>query len=275
MSWELHCLHKWSGLVIVFFVLTGGWSSFFWELKKFPGPGSWSTTGRGAKGVCPKLMALACFRREPCFFIKKKNHELTGSFASCEKEIISILLALRMLRYSETRAVSCRLQRLNPKSQAKYLKISLSPWPVQILSEQYLVVELPHWEHVHGLLHLSCLCSTKHTGPILTFVSHNLVWAQKCQRLQIPWVWPFRSPAPAGFSVRLELLSFFSWCVTFYTPWLTFCLLPLEEQTRTGKDSEEIRWGKRTLRLQKTLQVPVLDFVIRYQKLVLISAGPC
>ncbi|NXT11997.1 RD21L protein, partial [Prunella fulvescens] len=48
--------------------------------------------------------------------------------------------------------------------------------------------------------------------------------------------------------------SFFSWCVTFYTSCLTFCLLPLKEQTMTRKDNEEIRWGKRTLRLQKTLQ---------------------
>ncbi|NXQ50371.1 RD21L protein, partial [Catharus fuscescens] len=36
---------------------------------------------------------------------------VSRSFASCEKEIISTLLALRMFRYSAIRAVSCRLQR--------------------------------------------------------------------------------------------------------------------------------------------------------------------
>ncbi|NWS15875.1 RD21L protein, partial [Pachyramphus minor] len=35
---------------------------------------------------------------------------------------------------------------------------------------------------------------------------------------------------------------------------LTFCLLPLKEQKRIKKDSEEIRWSKRTLQLHKTLQ---------------------
>ncbi|NXH52301.1 RD21L protein, partial [Rhabdornis inornatus] len=101
-----------------------------------------------------------------------------GSFASCEKEIISTLLALRMLRYSETRAVSCRLQRLSPKSQAKYLNISLSPWPVQILSESQ---------------------------------SHRAVQACGAASLK-------------------------------------------ETSEENKENSEEIRWGKRTLRLQKTLQ---------------------
>ncbi|NWW63481.1 RD21L protein, partial [Ifrita kowaldi] len=96
-------------------------------------------------------------------------------FASCEKETISKPGALRVLRHSETRAVSCRLQRLSPKSQAKYLNMSLSPWPVQILSE-----------------------------------------CQSCRAV----------PGCGAAS----------------------------EQTGTRKDSEEIRWGKRTLRLQKTLQ---------------------
>lgn len=77
MSWDLHCLYKWSGLLIVFFILTGGRSSFFWELKKFPGPGSWSTAGGRAKGMCPKLMTLACFRRESCFFIFLKKASWT------------------------------------------------------------------------------------------------------------------------------------------------------------------------------------------------------
>ncbi|NXO29619.1 RD21L protein, partial [Cisticola juncidis] len=120
---------------------------------------------------------------------------------SCGEIIVS-----SFLQYSETRAVSCRLQRLSSKSQAKYLNISLSPWPVQILSEsspteQYLAVELPQ-DHVHGLLHLSCLCSTKHKSLILSFVLHSLVRSSRFPK----------------------------------------------------KDSEEIRWGKRTLRLQKTLQ---------------------
>ncbi|NWR39098.1 RD21L protein, partial [Tachuris rubrigastra] len=35
---------------------------------------------------------------------------------------------------------------------------------------------------------------------------------------------------------------------------LTFCLLPLKEQKRIKKDSEEIKWSKRTLQLHKTLQ---------------------
>ncbi|NXK32914.1 RD21L protein, partial [Piprites chloris] len=35
---------------------------------------------------------------------------------------------------------------------------------------------------------------------------------------------------------------------------LTFCLLPLKEQKRIKKDSEEITWSKRTLQLHKTLQ---------------------
>ncbi|NXR20961.1 RD21L protein, partial [Cinclus mexicanus] len=122
---------------------------------------------------------VSSFPQEPCLK-KKKNHELTGSFASCEKEIISTLLALRMLRYSETRAVSCRFQRLSPKSQAKYLNISLNPWPVQILSEYQSHRAVPG-------------CRAASLGPC-------------------PW---------------------------------------------TRKDSEEIRWGKRTLRLQKSLQVPL------------------
>ncbi|NXR68032.1 RD21L protein, partial [Rhadina sibilatrix] len=104
-----------------------------------------------------------------------------GSFASCEKEIISILLALRMLKYSETRAVSGRLQRLSPKSQAKYLNMSLSPWPGQILSESQSHRAVPG-------------CGVASLGPC-------------------PW------------PVAPEL-----------------------------KDSEEIRWGRRTLRLRKTLQ---------------------
>ncbi|NXM99053.1 RD21L protein, partial [Sylvia borin] len=102
-------------------------------------------------------------------------------FASSEKEVISTLLTLGMLRYSETRAVSCRLQRLSPKSQAKYLNISLSPWAVQSLSESQSHRAVPG-------------CGAASLGPC-------------------PW------------PVAPEL-----------------------------KDSEEIRWGKRTLRLQKTLQ---------------------
>ncbi|NXA03543.1 RD21L protein, partial [Sapayoa aenigma] len=42
--------------------------------------------------------------------------------------------------------------------------------------------------------------------------------------------------------------------VTFYTHSLTSCFLPVKEQKRTRKDSEEVRWSKRTLQLQKTLQ---------------------
>ncbi|NWT03460.1 RD21L protein, partial [Mionectes macconnelli] len=39
---------------------------------------------------------------------------------------------------------------------------------------------------------------------------------------------------------------------------LTFCFLPLKEQNRIKKDSEAIKWSKRTLQLHKTLQVPHL-----------------
>ncbi|NWT57360.1 RD21L protein, partial [Erythrocercus mccallii] len=108
---------------------------------------------------------------------------VSRSLGSCEKEIILTLLALRMLSYSETRAVSCRLllQRLSPNSQAKYLNISLSPWPVQILSESQSHRAVPG-------------CGAASLGPC-------------------PW--------------------------------------PVEPEL---KDSEEIRWGKRTLQLQKTLQ---------------------
>lgn len=52
-------------------------------------------------------------------------------------------------------------------------------------------------------------------------------------------------------------------------------LLYFKELKRNGKDSEEIRWSKRTLQLLKTLQVPVLDFVIRCQNQVLISVALC
>ncbi|NXM08268.1 RD21L protein, partial [Tyrannus savana] len=41
-------------------------------------------------------------------------------------------------------------------------------------------------------------------------------------------------------------------CDSFQT--LTSCLLPLKEQKRIKKDSEEIKWSKRTLQLHKTLQ---------------------
>lgn len=37
--------------MIVLSVLTGGWSSFLWELQKFSWPGIWSTAGGGAKGA--------------------------------------------------------------------------------------------------------------------------------------------------------------------------------------------------------------------------------
>ncbi|NWZ13352.1 RD21L protein, partial [Agelaius phoeniceus] len=143
--------------------------------------------------------------RNDSFMLTSQNdrNETNENCGEIIQEIISALLALRMFRYSETRAVSCRLQRLNPKSQAKYLNISLSPCQYKSCqnpspTEQYLAVELPHWDLVHVAPELSL--STKHTGPILSFVSHSL------------------------------------------------------EQTTTGKDNEEIRWGKRTLRLQKTLQ---------------------
>ncbi|NXC85929.1 RD21L protein, partial [Cercotrichas coryphoeus] len=74
------------------------------------------------------------------------------------------------------------------------------------------------------------------------------------------------SVAPDSLSLAIQMLSstwifsqagtpvLFLICMTSYTPRLT-CFLPLKEQTR--KDSEEIRWHKRSLQLQKTLQVPL------------------
>ncbi|NXO78444.1 RD21L protein, partial [Sitta europaea] len=89
-------------------------------------------------------------------------------------------------------------------------------------------------------------------------VSHSfLCFTQPCVSTEAPDSRGLAIQMPSSiwiFSQAGALLSFFSWCVTFYTPSLTFCLLPLKEQTRTRKDSEEIMWGKRTLRLQKTLQ---------------------
>ncbi|NXM69655.1 RD21L protein, partial [Serilophus lunatus] len=74
------------------------------------------------------------------------------------------------------------------------------------------------------------------------------------------------SEAPGSLSVAMQVASsrwisseagtpvLLTRSVTFYTHRLTFCFLPLKEQKRTGKDSEEVRWSKRTLQLQKTLQ---------------------
>ncbi|NWI72166.1 RD21L protein, partial [Dryoscopus gambensis] len=135
--------------------------------------------------------------RNDSFMLTSQNHRneinencgeiIVSSFPqvllSVRRKPFPNLLSLRMLRHSETRAVSCRLQRLSPKSQAKYLNISLSPWPVQILSESQSHRAVPG-------------CAAASLGP---------------------------------------------------RPWPVAPELPL-------KDSEEIRWGKRTLRLQKTLQ---------------------
>ncbi|NWZ82702.1 RD21L protein, partial [Poecile atricapillus] len=99
-----------------------------------------------------------------------------------------------------------------------------------------------------------CLCSTKYPGPILSF----LCFTQPCVSTEV-------SEAPDSLSLAIQMPSS-SWIFTQAgTPVLflmvcdllhslSFCFLPLKEQTRTRKDSEEIRWGKRTLRLQKTLQ---------------------
>ncbi|NWU41634.1 RD21L protein, partial [Hylia prasina] len=104
-----------------------------------------------------------------------------------------------------------QLQRLSPKSQAKYLNISLSPWPVQILSEFQSLRAVPG-------------CGAASLGPC-------------------PW-----PVAPVSVAQSTEVPFF----PLFHT---TFC----EHRGVRGsrfpeKDSEEVRWGKRTLRLQKTLQ---------------------
>jgi len=136
------------------------------------------------------------------------------------------------------------------------------------------------WDHFHstegGVAPDLPLCSRKNAVHNLFSASKSPVRLLRCPRSQASPAWPSKCPAPAGFSVRLELSSFLSsWCVTFYTCCLTFCSISPKELTRNGKDGEEIRWSNRTLQLLNTLQVPVLDFVIRWQNWVLISVGPC
>lgn len=187
-----------------------------------------------------------------------------------------------MLRYSETRAVSCRLQRLSPKFQAKYLNISLSPWPVQILSESqsHRASSTWLWSCPTGTMSMACCTWAVPVAQSTQVPFFPLFHTTLCEHRGVRGS-TFPEFGHPDAQLQLDFQSGWNSCPfshdvwLFTQPWLTFCLLLLKEQTRTRKDSEEIRWGKRTLRLQKTLQVPVLDCVIRYQKLVLISAGPC
>lgn len=125
------------------------------------------------------------------------HHKLTGSFASCEKEIISTLLALRMFKYSETRAVSYRLQRLSPKSQAKYLNISLSPWPVQILSVPQSSTWL--WSCLTGTMSMA-------SGTEL-FLQHKAHRSHSFLCFTQPRVSTEMSEAPDSLSLAIQMLN--------------------------------------------------------------------
>ncbi|NXF81613.1 RD21L protein, partial [Sclerurus mexicanus] len=103
---------------------------------------------------------------------------------------------------------------------------------------------------IPGLLHLGCLCSRKHTGTIL-FSGHKTLCEHRGVRsTRFP---EFGHPnAQLWLGFQSSWNSFSPQCVSSQI--LIFCLLPLKEQKRIRKDSEEIRWSKRTLQLHKTLQ---------------------
>ncbi|NXC32765.1 RD21L protein, partial [Campylorhamphus procurvoides] len=115
--------------------------------------------------------------------------------------------------------------------------------------DETIVSSFPHClstpSMVPGLLHLGCLCSRKHTGIILFSVHKTLCEHRGVRSTRFP---EFGHP-----NAQLCWNSCpFHQCVSLQT--LTFCLLLLKEQKRIRKDSEEIRWSKRTLQLHKTLQ---------------------
>ncbi|NXS85508.1 RD21L protein, partial [Erpornis zantholeuca] len=113
-----------------------------------------------------------------------------------------------------------QLQRLSSKSQAKYLNISLSPWPVQILSESQSHRAVPG-------------CGAASLGPCPWPVAPESTQYHSFLCFTKPRVSTEVSEAPDSLSLATQIPS---------SSWIF------------QKDSEEIRWGKRTLRLQKTLQ---------------------